>query len=381
MAPFPLQTYDDVRKRARQILEVVESRRMPPWKPEPGYGEFAGENRLREAEITLLKQWVEQGAVEGDPKQLPPVPPLSEDWAYGKPDLVVTMPEAYTLPAEGRNTYRAFVLPLNFSETRYVQAFQFRPSNRRILHHALLFLDTGGEYRRRDEADPGPGFSDPTLATTIFSGGNLGTWSPGALTPPFGEGLAKELKKGTDLVLHLHFTPTGKEEQEQSSIGFWFTKEPPRRTVEAVVMNELRLRIPAGANAARLQSVAKIPADVDLIGIGPHAHYLGKECRVWAKTPEGREIPLIWIKRWDFDWQGEYRFKEPIRLPKDTELRMLWVYDNSPDNPRNPSSPPKEVLYGPRSEDEMARVMFRIAPDHPGDILKFYFALGLIKSE
>jgi len=380
VAPFSLLTYGDVRKRTRQILGMVESRQMPPWKPEPDHGEFEGENRLRDDEIALLRRWVEEGGAEGEARDLPPVPEHPEGWNFGEPDLVVTVPEPYMVSSEERNTYRAFVIPLNLPEDKYVRAFQFRPSNPRVVHHALMYLDTTGEYRRMDEAEAGPGFTAPAL-TSIFSGGCLGVWNPGCKILPFGEGMAKEIRKNSDLVLHVHYYATGKPERDQSSVGFWFAKEAPRRKVDAVILNDQQIRIPAGAKSARLMGTVKMPADADVIGIGPHAHYLAREVRVWAKTPDGREVPMIWIKDWDFEKQGEYRFKKALRLPKDTEIRMLWVYDNSADNPRNPSNPPRNVEYGIRSEDEMARLLLRIAPDRPEDLLKFHFALRIIKRD
>lgn len=375
VAPFPIQEYADVKKRSKQILQAVEGRQMPPWKPEAGHGDFVGERRLKAAEIALLKKWVEQGCPEGDAKDLPPVPKFTEGWAFGEPDLVVKMAQEYLVPAEGRDIYRAFTVPLNLTEDKYVRAVQYRPSNNRVVHHALLFLDIVGESRKKDGADGKPGFRGQGLGLGAISGGSLGGWAPGGLSQPYPDGMGKEIKKNADLVLQLHFTPTGKVEKEQSQVGLWFTKERPQRMVAMMPLSDWKINLPAGAKDIKVADSVVLPVDVDLIGIIPHAHYLGKECKVWAKTADGKELPLIWIKDWDFDWQEQYRYKENVRLPKGTELNMIWTYDNSSTNPRNPSNPPKRVHFGEQTEDEMAMAFLQLATLNRGDELKLYLAL------
>src|SRR5262252_3777878 len=194
VAPFPLLVYGDVKKRAKQILDAVGSKQMPPWKPEAGHGDFVGERRMKAADVATLKKWVDQGCAEGDAKDLPPLPKFPEGWAFGEPDLIVKMPEAYTVPAEGRDIYRAFAVPLNLTEDKYVRAVQYRPSNPRVVHHALLFLDITGESRRKDEADPAPGFRGQGLGLGAVSGGSLGGWAPGGVSQPFPDGMGKEVK-------------------------------------------------------------------------------------------------------------------------------------------------------------------------------------------
>jgi hypothetical protein len=375
VAPFPLLTYADVKKRSKQILAAMESRQMPPWKPEAGHGDFVGERRMKPAEIATVKKWVEEGAVEGEAKHLPPLPKFPEGWAFGEPDLVVKMPEAYTVPAEGRDIYRAFAVPLNLTEDKYVRAVQYRPSNNRVVHHALLFLDITGESRRKDQQDPVPGFRGQGLGLGAVSGGSLGGWAPGGLSQPYPDGMGKEVKKNADIVLQLHFNPTGKPEKEQSQIGLWFTKEKPQRMVAMMPLSDWQINLPAGEKEVTITDSVVLPVDVDLIGIIPHAHYLGKTCKVWAKGADGKEIPLIWIKDWDFDWQEQYRYKQVVRLPKGSELNMVWTYDNSASNPRQPSNPPKRVRFGEQTEDEMAMAFLQVAPLSQGDALKLYMAL------
>ena len=375
VAPFPLLAYGDVKKRAKQLLTAVESRQMPPWKPIEGHGEFVGERRMKSAEIATLKKWIDQGCVEGETKDLPPMPKFPEGWAFGEPDLVVKMPEEYTVPAEGRDIYRAFAIPLNLKEDKFVRAVQYRPSNNRVVHHALLFLDITGESRKKDEADPAPGFRGQGLGLGAVSGGSLGGWAPGGVSQPFPDGMGKEIKRNADIVLQLHVNPSGKVEKEQSQIGLWFTKERPQRMVGMMPLSDWQINLPPGQKDIKITDSVTLPVDVDLIGIIPHAHYLGKECKVWAKGPDGKEIPLIWIKDWDFDWQEQYRYKQIVRLPKGSELNMIWTYDNSASNPRQPSNPPKRVRFGEQTEDEMAMAFLQVATLNQGDNLKLYMAL------
>jgi hypothetical protein len=285
------------------------------------------------------------------------------------------MPEAYTVPAEGRDIYRAFAVPLNLTEDKYVRAVQYRPSNTRVVHHALLFLDITGESRRKDEADPAPGFRGQGLGLGAVSGGSLGGWAPGGVSQPYPDGMGKEVKKNADIVLQLHFSPSGKPEKEQSQIGLWFAKERPQRMVAMMPLSDWKINLPPGVKDIKVTDSVVVPVDVDLVGIIPHAHYLGKECKVWAKAPDGKEIPLIWIKDWDFDWQEQYRYKQIVRLPKGSELNMVWTYDNSASNPRNPSNPPKRVTFGEQTENEMAMAFLQVATLNQGDALKLYLAL------
>jgi hypothetical protein len=373
--PFSLLEYGDLKKRAKQILEVVESRRMPPWKPVEGHGEFAGERRMTPEEVTTLKTWVAQGCVEGDVKELPPAPKFPEGWALGEPDLVVTMPEAYTVPAEGQDSIRAFTVPLGLTEDKYVRAIQFRPTNYKVVHHAMLLLDPTPESRRKDEADPAPGFPGLTVGLGALLGGPLATWTPGDVPKFYPDGMGREMKKNSDLVMQVHFNPIGKVVEEKVRVGFWFTKGTPQKLVVSMPMYSTKIDLPADEKGLQVRDRVVLPVSVDLFGIIPHAHNLARECRIWAKDPDGKEIPLIWIKDWNFDWQEQYRYKEMIRLTAGTEINMVWTYDNTSENPRNPSQPPVRVRFGLGSKDEMATAGVLVATSSPADKLRLYFAV------
>ncbi len=374
VAPFPLISYSDVKKRAVQIAEVTQSRYMPPWKPEPGYGHFQGEQRLSDEQIKLISDWSQSGAAEGKPGDLPPLPHFTEGWRFGEPDLVVKMPRPFTLAADGdhgRDVYRCFVIPLNLAENKFVTAVDFRPSNRRVVHHALLYLDSTGVARTRQEQNQDGQIGYSTFGSPGFiPTGGLGGWAPGAMPLPLADGWAKLLRKGSDLVIQIHFHPDGKEEVEQSSLGIYFAKTPTTHIVAGTALINRRIDIQPGDSSYVVTAQRTIPFDVDLIGVTPHAHLICKDMQANATLPDGTKIPLIWIKDWDFNWQGQYRYVTPIRLPAGTVVDMKYTYDNSDQNIRNPSTPPKEVRFGEQTTDEMAILFLNFSPVNQADWAK-----------
>ncbi|HUL51251.1 MAG TPA: cytochrome c, partial [Candidatus Nitrosotalea sp.] len=362
-APFELLSYGDVRKHAKQIMEVTGRRYMPPWLPEPECGEFADSRRLTAEQIGTIRQWVTEGAVEGAASDLPPRPRWTEGWQLGEPDLVVTMPQPYTLPAEGRDVYRNFVIPIPLPDARYVRAVEFRPGNWKVVHHAFLKLDATRDSRLRDEADPEPGFDGIHAPPNAQPpSGHFLSWQPGKVVSAGNDGLAWRLEKDTDLVLQMHLRPSGKPEQLQSSVGFYFTDRAPTNTPIKTWMNSYTIDIPAGKKDYVLEQSYTLPCDVDALGVLPHAHYLGKELQAWAMLPDGAKQWLICIKDWDFNWQGDYRYAHPVFLPKGTVIQMRYTYDNSAGNPRNPHQPPERVQYGLQSNDEMGELWLQLLP-------------------
>jgi hypothetical protein len=274
------------------------------------------------------------------------------------------MPESFTVKAEGRDVYRCFVLPLNLAEDKFVEAVEFRPGNRKIVHHAIFFLDTTGKARELDEADPGLGYArmgGPGFAPT----GSLGGWAPGYMPQRLPGGVARRIKKGSDLVVQTHYHPSGKEESDRSTIGIYFAKKDPKKLLMSIPSLVRDLDIPAGDASYVTRRETEVPLAGELIGITPHAHLLCKEIKVDATLPGGKPLPLIWIKDWDFNWQGEYQYAKPVSLPAGTKLALEFKYDNSADNPAQPSDPPRRVTWGEQTTDEMAIVFFQVLVD-PG---------------
>jgi mono/diheme cytochrome c family protein len=393
--PFSLLSYDDVRRRGRLIASVARSRVMPPWKAGPGDVPFANERRLSDGQIATLERWVAAGMPEGDPSRLPPLPRFAEGWQLGPPDLVVRMREPFAVPADGPDIYRNFVVPLNLAEDRWVRAVDFRPSARSVVHHSLFFLDDTGAARLRDERDPGPGFGgamgggvglgQQSLTAPFGRGGRgrgadqgpgadragvragltLGGWAVGGRARELPDGLAFFVPKGSDLVLSTHFHPSGKPEQEISTVGLYFADAPPTRAFAGVQLPPLfgaleGLDIPPGQADYVVSDSFVLPVDVEAFSVGGHAHYLGREMKMTAALPDGRTRTLLWIPDWDFAWQEAYRFEEFVRLPKGTRLDVTIRYDNSDGNPRNPSRPPRRVTWGEQSTDEMGSLTLQV---------------------
>ncbi len=367
--PFDLLTYEDVRKRASQIVMVTSDRFMPPWIPVPGYGSLAGERRLTETQIALLEHWVEQGAAEGDPADLPPRPQWPQGWQLGEPDLIVSMPEPFSLAPGDEDVFRNFVIPIPVEERRYVRAMEFRSDNPKVIHHADMRIDRTRGSRERDERDPEPGFEGMDAAGSAqFPDGTLLGWTPGKVASQGPEDLAWRLEKDSDLVLGLHLLPSGKPETVSATIGLFFTDEPPTRYPYSLRLGSMTIDIPAGERDYVIEDSYVLPVDVEVVGIYPHAHYLGHTMRGTATLPDGTTRPLIRIDDWDFNWQDQYWYTEPVFLPKGTTVSMRYSYDNSADNVRNPTHPPRRVIFGGRSSDEMGDLWLQVVPRTARDL-------------
>lgn len=372
VAPFPLTTFEETRKHATQIADATKNRYMPPWKAQAGFGHFADERRLSDDEIEVLAAWADSGAHEGDPHDLPALPKYPEGWQLGEPDLIVKFPQAFNVPADGPDIIRYFALPLPAEATgRDVAAFEFRPGNRRVVHHSITFLDISGIGKRKDAANPVPGydgFGGPGFPPI----GYLGAWVPGARVRRLPDGLGMPLPKGSVAVVMMHYYPSGKPETDQSELGIYFCKTPAKQPVTAIPVTKTELEIPPGESHHRLTHSFTLPVNVTALGVTPHMHYLGREMKVVARVPGASEaMPLVWIKDWDFNWQGEYDFREPIRLPKGTVIEVEAFYDNSTANPRNPNPMPKLVTYGQETTDEMCLCGVHVALDDVKDFAPY----------
>lgn len=371
VAPFALTTYQEVRQRARAIVEVTGRRYMPPWLPVEGHGEFAGERRLTDEEIATISQWVEQGAVEGDAADLPALPALAEGWQLGQPDLVVTMPTPYTLPPDGTDVWRNFVMPVDIDAGHDVRTVEIRPGSARFVHHALMGVDETTSSRRRDALDREPGFEGMDMGDAGAPNGHLLGWTPGMAPFPGVEGKPWRLEPGTDLVLQAHLLPSGKPEEVNPSIGLYYSKTPPSGPSLSLIRLDADhlLDIPAGEENFEVADEFRLPVDLDIYAVYPHAHYLAKSVEGAVTLPDGSQQSLIRIDNWDFKWQDVYRLARPLSLPRGSTIRMRWVFDNSANNPRNPNSPPQRVVAGPRSSDEMAHLQLQVLPRSTDDAI------------
>ena len=368
IGPFSLTNYEEVRRRGRQISEVTQSRYMPPWKPDADYGPaLIGERRLSESQIQSIQSWYASGMESGDLSKLTPYTPPTNEWQLGTPDLIIQLDEPFRLPAEAEDIYQNFVIPLPINKTVYVRAFELMPESRLAIHHALLTVDNTRKSRERDAAAPGPGWNGMEIGGDPPAGHIIG-WTPGQEPYQAYPGTAWKLTPGDDLVLQLHMLPTGKPESVNPKLALFFADKEPTLPSYVFQLRNYDIDIPPeDSNYLRTGSM-RVPVPVKVVSVYPHAHYLGKDIQLYAKLPNGDTQWLLRIPDWDFNWHGDYRFKDPIDLPAQSTLHMAYTFDNSSLNPRNPSSPPKRVTCGWRSYDEMAEAMIQVIPSNKEDL-------------
>ena len=404
-APFSLLTYRDFQKRGDLISHVVETGQMPPWKAGAGDYAFRGDRRLTESQRNIVLAWIEHGMPEGESGELPSPPVFSGDWRLGEPDLVLEMPEAFDVPAEGPDIYRNFVLPLALNEDRWVRAIDFRPSAPDVVHHSLFFFATEGKARELDKSEPGPGFGggmggvfrlrfgdqspivrllaarkeqdgDPNqnapLAQATLGFGPLGGWALGKQPQYLKDDLAFSLPAGSDLILSTHFHPSGKAEREVSKVGLYFGDKPRQRFTNVQLPPAFgafkAIDIAPENGSYRIEDEFVMPIDAKAFMCGAHAHYLGKSMTLTATFPDGAEKTILSIPDWDFSWQEQYEFADYVELPKGTRLRSRITYDNTSSNPRNPRVPPQRVQFGEGSNDEMGSVGLQMIAVDPAEL-------------
>ena len=357
--PFSLTTYNEVRKKGTFISHVVSTRYMPPWKADPDFRSFKNEMVLTEEEIKTIVDWVDAGMPKGTPtgKELP-IPEFLESRS---PDLVVTMEEPYTLSNEGIEDYRFFNVPTELPEDTYIQSINFIPGNKRQVHHSRVMADTTNRIRGINglsEFDPkAMEFQKEPLADEFLYG-----WVPGNLPLLYPAGTGKKLYANTDLILNIHYAPTGHTEQDQSKVAFYFAKEKVEHEIMTLTLVERHISNPPffiKANTKPTFYVSyTVREDMRVVSVLPHMHFLGKSFKALAVTPSGKDIPIIKIDEWDFNWQSTYQYDEPLLIPKGSTILVVAEYDNTEDNFANPSSPPKDVGLGWNSTDEMMNLIF-----------------------
>ncbi len=365
VAPFALLSYKDAAKRADDILDVVMSGQMPPWKPRAGAGVFRDALRLSAVEKETIAAWVKNGRPEGNRADLPPLPVFNDGWQLGTPDLVLTVPEPFQVPAAGKDVYWAFALPVNLAADATINGLEFRPGNRRAVHHSRIYLDNTGDARRRDAADSRSGFLGyiGPAGTAELPYPGIGGWTPG-MTPRLApDGVGRAVPAGSDVVVRVHYHPTGKPEEDRSTVGLYFTKEPVTRKMVGFTFCSNKIDIPPGEKRHTIIISSYVKADVHLYSIVPHAHYLCREFRMAATHPDGTVEPLLWIDDWDMDWQDQYRYIKPVPLKRGTLLTFVAYFDNTEDNPQNPHKPPRRVHYGLGTDDEMCACHLEMLPD------------------
>jgi len=361
VAPFSLVSYRDAFAHALPIKLMTATRKMPPWKPAKGCGDFLDARQLSDSEIRTIGAWVDAGAPEGDPRELPPPVVIRDDWKIGVPDLVLTPTEAFTPPKDA-DTFRCFVLPGRFSTDLYVKAVDIRPEARDYVHHAELLIDTTGRAQQLDDADPLPGFD-------IFAGGLeipfglLGAWLPDSEPFMLPDDVATKIPSGAALVLAVHYHPhDGKIVTDKTAVGLYLAHKPIEKIAKTASFYVDQIDLPAGASDIVVQTTKPVEEAMEVYAVRAHMHYLGRSISGVAVQPDGARDCLLTVNDWDIHWQGTYRYSSPLLIPAGTRIEVTGHYDNSVWNPANPSFPPREVFGGYRANDEMCGIELVYAP-------------------
>ncbi len=386
IGPMSLLTYKDARPWARSIGNRVAAGTMPPWHADPAIGEFVNDRRLSQTEKETIAGWVAAGAPEGDPNDRPEPPHYTEGWTIGQPDVVLSMQEDYPIPATGTIAYQYFEVPTNFTEDRWIQAYEVRPSNRSVVHHVIVYVrppaqprppapaspagpagprpvpvfefakgmdipagQTGGPRLPPDQRKPvGP---DDHPAPRVL-GPTIGGYVPGTAGRVYPAGTATRIPAGSTLIFQIHYTTTGRPTTDRTSLGLVLAKTRPSTELRVTALINGALHIPAGASNYPVDAEMTINRDITIWSMLPHTHVRGKSWRYDVTFPDGRTQTILAVPKYDFDWQTDYVFKEPLKLPKGTRLHAVAWYDNSAANRSNPD-PTRDVWWGDQTWEEM----------------------------
>jgi hypothetical protein len=344
---------------------------MPPWFADPQYGNFVNDPSLTKAQIDTLLAWVDSGAKEGDAKDAPKPFEFTDGWSIGKPDLVLEMPSEFQVPASGTVDYQHFIIPTNFTEDKWVTAVEFRPSNRSVVHHTAVFVrPPGSRWLTGKKTGEQFGMTQWSRGMSPYDE-IIGGYVPGHVTEPLKPGQARLIKAGSDLVLQVHYTATGKPATDRSRVGIIFAKERPKQRIYAVQVANPRLVIPAGAENYEVIGRMTLQEETTLLTLSPHMHVRGKNMEFRAYYPDGTSETLLNVPKYAFSWQLTYDLATPKQLPKGTRIECIAHYDNSRNNPLNPD-PTAEVHWGDQSWDEMLVGVMNVAVPPAMDVIDLF---------
>lgn len=379
IGPMTFTTYKEVRPWAKAIREVVQTKKMPPWFADPAYGHFSNDRSMSEQEIKTLVNWVDSGAEEGPIQDAPSAREWPNGWGIPKPELVVSMPSAFEVPANGKVDYQYIVVPTGLKEDKWVQMVEARPSARSVVHHIVVYIREPESKWLRGEAVPGIPFVPPRTTpdgkprSDIGGGGSdiLTIYTPGNVPDMFRLGQAKLIKAGSDLVFQMHYTASGKAAADKSMVGLIFANErPAERVLTVAVMND-KFVIPPGDGNYRVPGGATLPNGSTLLSFFPHMHVRGKAFEYKLTQPGAEQETLLKVPNYNFNWQLTYKLEKPLELKPGARMDVAGWFDNSPNNPFNPD-PKSEVRWGEQSWEEMMIGFFDVAVPYDMDRKSFY---------
>ncbi|MCI0489743.1 MAG: cytochrome c [Blastocatellia bacterium] len=359
IAPWSFVTYEEARPWAKAIKEELLEKRMPPWQAVKGYGEFRNTPALTQREIDMIVNWVEGGAPPGKPENLPKEPLVSDDWPLGKPDMVLK-PETEQEVASDADERRPIALAGSIKEDRWVTAVDLRPGNGSVVHCATIYVVEGGSGIEQVKEVKGNSSRIRSLSSV------LGTWMPGQNTVALPEGTAQLVRAGSSIVLEIHYRGAGEAVKDSSEVGLYFATSPPRKQAREVAITSPDAMIPAGVQSHRVVATFTLNEDAEAVAIRPCVNPLVVSLQATARRPEGSQEILVWARGYRFDWQPTYIYKRPVALPKGTQIEVIAYFDNSENNRRNPSSPPKAVRWSEVSKDPLCALLIANAANEKG---------------
>jgi hypothetical protein len=379
-APMTFMSYDETRPWAKAIKAAVATKKMPPWFADSHFGKFSNDRSLAQADIDILTNWADSGSVAGNPKDAPRAVAFVEGWRINKPDLVLTMPVAFNVPTSGTIDYQYVVIPTGFTEDKYVQMAEARPGDPSVVHHIIAFIREPGnpwlkglkpgvpfdakqameDAQREAQAHPQQGQRRGEGGGGGFGGDFLAGYAPGTLPNIMKPGQAKLIPAGSDIILQMHYTATGKASTDISKVGIIFATQPASERVITLAATTANFAIPPGDSNYKVETTLKLQDDATLINLLPHMHFRGKDFIYKVTYPSGETETLLSVPHYDFNWQLTYDLAQPKLLPKGTVIDCIAHYDNSANNKFNPD-PTKEVHYGEQTWEEMMFGFFDVS--------------------
>lgn len=365
IGPMPLLTYTQTQSKAAAIATMVSSKKMPPWFADPSFGHFANDPSLTAAEIETIREWVSRGAPAGDRRDAPPPKEWTEGWNIPQPDTVFRMSRPVSIPARGDVEYTYEIVPTGFTEDKWVQMSEIRPSSRQHVHHAVVYIRPPDSTWLRNAPVNQPftasSLADPHLQHEAHwtDSDLLLVYAPGSSPDQWPDGMAKFIPAGSDLVFQMHYTTNGHADRDQTSIGLKFARQVPEQRVLTLQLTNDHFVIPPETDNYRVEVWGSLPNDATLLSFFPHMHLRGKRFE-YNIIHDPANIETLLRVNYDFYWQLSYRLATPLRLKAGTRLQAVAWYDNSSKNTHNPD-PHTSVTWGDQTNDEMMVGFFDVA--------------------
>lgn len=372
IAPLAFTSYAEVKKQAGMIrMAAIDEKFMPPWMPDTAYSHFLDERCLTQAEVQTLSKWLSDGMPRGNAAAEPEVPAFPKGSALGRPDLTLSMKQAFMHRGNNEDEYRVFVLPTFLKEGHMVSAIEIEPGNPKIAHHIILGLDTTRMAEKLDAKSEEYGYAQYSGFGFYPAYDNWSGWVPGNKTRFFPQGISNYVLPNSKVLLQMHYGPSPVDARDSTSVHIYYSKEPDPRFIRTQLISPNDITdgpffIPANKTKT-FHAKYRIVNDYSLISITPHAHWLGKSWEVFAVHPNGDTTHLIKIKDWDFNWQNFFSFRKFIKLEKGTVIYASATFDNTGKNYRQPNDPVKNVMWGESAKDEMFLCYFAYVPYRAGD--------------